>query len=159
MPAELVDRIAGLKYVPVPNILLPFILTSSSQFECSYASIFSLNLFGTCRLLLASSLHSFVHCQRGLKHPRSFKRNAIPFAVAQGVTSTVTRVIWLCRHGGAYKNMKTLLRHKLTHHDSSKCMFSIHSEDCNCVLKSTIKFQRTFITAILMAMVLCASQS
>lgn len=24
------------------------------------------------------------------------------------------------KHGGAYKNMKTLLRHKLTHHDSSK---------------------------------------
>lgn len=28
----------------------------------------------------------------------------------------------LCRHGGAFKNMKTLLRHKLVHHDSSKCM-------------------------------------
>jgi RIO-like serine/threonine protein kinase len=26
------------------------------------------------------------------------------------------------KHGGAFKNMKTLLRHKLVHHDSSKCM-------------------------------------
>lgn len=35
---------------------------------------FSLNLFGTCRLLLASTAHSFFHCQRGMKHSRSFKR-------------------------------------------------------------------------------------
>ena len=28
------------------------------------------------------------------------------------------------RHGGAYKNIKTLLRHKLVHHDSSKCIVS-----------------------------------
>jgi len=31
------------------------------------------------------------------------------------------RLCWLCRRGGAYKNLNTLLRHKLVHHDSSKC--------------------------------------
>lgn len=37
------------------------------------------------------------------------------------------------RHGGAYKNMKTLLRHKLTHHDSSKCMLlTLILKDARC---------------------------
>lgn len=29
-----------------------------------------------------------------------------------------------CRHGGTYKVLKNLLKHKLLHHDSSKCEFA-----------------------------------
>lgn len=28
----------------------------------------------------------------------------------------------LCRHGGTFKCLKHLLRHKLVHHDNSKCV-------------------------------------
>lgn len=37
--------------------------------------------------------------------------------------------VFICdfRHGGTYKVLKNLLKHKLLHHDSSKCEYFVHS--------------------------------
>lgn len=38
--------------------------------------------------------------------------------------SIIIEALHTCRHGGTYKVLKNLLKHKLLHHDSSKCEFT-----------------------------------
>jgi RIO kinase 2 len=56
-----------------------------------------------------------------------------------------------CRHGGTYKVLKNLLKHKLLHHDSSKCEFATLDNALLCVTWNRAQLIFTSISGLIIS--------